>query len=1585
MLSLLALLCLTIAFIETEGGQNWLARQAVSRLSKDLQSRITIQKVRFSFFDKMNLQGVLIEDRKRDTLLYAGTVQVNITDWFFLKDKADLQYIGLKDAVIKLQRTVSIWNYAFLEDYFGSSGSSGKKESGLDFNLKKVVLENISFTSRDAWVGNDMYLRLASMNLDANDISLTRHVLIANSLTLKNPFFQQFSYNGRRPSKPKALSTSTVKKDLGLFWNPQNWLVSITKINIASGTYRNDKDGRTFSTKSFFDDRHIDFNQINGTIINARFQADTFSAHADLTTKERSGLIVQQLKTSLRFHPQLMDFSKLYLKTNRSILTDHLAMRFGSFSDLQDFIHSVRLDAHFDKTSLASDDIAFFAPQIKDWNRVFLLNGQVTGTVDALQGKGVNFRSGSTALTGNFSIDGLPDINSAYINVDANDLLTTYTDAATFIPTLRGVKMPNLRKLGAIRFRGTYTGFINDFVAYGTLQTALGSLKTDLNMKLPQNGEPVYSGSISTSSFQLGQFFNNSQLGIVDFHGNVKGKSFNWSKLDLTLNGTIHRIRYDNYTYQNITAKGRLNNKSFDGDFTIKDPNADLKLSGLITFDGSQPTFKVVADITKANLQALQLTKENLSLSGQFNLNFSGASFSNFLGTASISNAILLQDDKRLSFDSLVVSSNYLNGVRSFRAKSNEFDASVIGQFDLKSLPDAFTLFLNRYYPTYIRPPRQNIPNQSFTFDITTGAVEDYLKLVDKRLSGFNNSHVSGSLNVAANSLVLDADVPQFGYQQYRFSDVKLKADGNFDRLLVDGSVNNAVISDSVYFPQTSFTIQAKNDVSDIKINTTANQTINQANLSAQVKTFADGASILFNPSAFVLNGKTWTIEQGGELDFRRNSLPTGQVVLRESNQEVRLSTRPSDIGSWTDLHIALQNLNLGDIAPFLTKKQQIEGLLNGEIVVEDPQTRMRITSDLSTEQLRLNGDSIGQVKASIAYDKVSGALKGTGSNLDPEHQIKFDFDLDLDDSANVHKDLITIQPVNYPVKYLENFIGTLFTDLQGFVTGKLAISGEGANREFIGKARLHDAGLKVAFTQVFYRIDDTEIELQPDRINFGAMKLRDKDGKTATVKGSIFHSGFQNMRFDIAAEVDGEPMELLNTTYNDNQTFYGTAKGTGSFQLRGPQDAMEMYIEARPSETENSYITLPPSRSRETGIANFMVERKYGREMTSDDLKGSSSNINYVVNITANRMLNMEVVLDELTGDVIKGRGSGNLVIQSGTNEPLSIRGRYDIEEGSYLFTFQSFFKKPFVLRPGANNYIEWTGDPYAAKIKFEALYTAESVSFAPLINSLALTGTSSERIKRQRGDVNVVAVLTGELFSPTFSFKLDFPTNSPVYSDPSFAYGLQQIESNTNEINRQVTYLIVFNSFAPYQAGGQQSSYLNEFAYSTISGLFFGEVNKRLNQLLSKVLGNNQLTFNFTGSLYNANLIDQSAKGFKINQSTVTASVSAPLIKERVQITFGSSFDVPLPGASVQQTLQIFPDVSVDWLINESGSIRATFFYSQTPDLLLSSSSGSITNLVKNQRAGAKISYRKEFNSLSDFFRRKKAKVQNSTSVKP
>ena len=71
--------------LQTELVQNFLITKVTARLSKDLHTEVRIQHVSFAFFDKMDLDGALIRDQNKDTLLYAGSMKLRITDWFFLQ------------------------------------------------------------------------------------------------------------------------------------------------------------------------------------------------------------------------------------------------------------------------------------------------------------------------------------------------------------------------------------------------------------------------------------------------------------------------------------------------------------------------------------------------------------------------------------------------------------------------------------------------------------------------------------------------------------------------------------------------------------------------------------------------------------------------------------------------------------------------------------------------------------------------------------------------------------------------------------------------------------------------------------------------------------------------------------------------------------------------------------------------------------------------------------------------------------------------------------------------------------------------------------------------------------------------------------------------------------------------------------------------------------------------------------------------------------------------------------------------------------------------------------------------------------
>ena len=838
--------------------QTWLVSQVAESFSKKLNTKVSIKKIDISFFNKLLLRDLLIEDQSKDTLVFAGTAKLSITDWFIFKDKAEIKYLGLDDAIVKMNRTDSVWNYQFLIDYFDTP-STGKTKKQIEFNLKEAHFKNINFIKNDAWIGQNMQVSLKALDLSMQGVDYKNKSIAINNLTLDQPKFSQSDYIGKRPPQSDLSSILNKIPVVSAFkWNNSGWTISVGKIAVKDGRFLNDKETPEPAIAAHFDGLHIDFSSINGSINNLIMQNDTLRGFVNLSAKERSGLIVKELSSNMKFTPDIMEFSNLVLATNKSRLTDYYSMSFKSFNkDMRKFISDVTLKANFKNSYLHSDDLAFFAPPLKAWNREFKLNGEAQGTIENFSIKKMIVETGGAYVDGDLAMRGLPNIKSTFIDFTSRSLRSSYTELSHIIPQLKKINTPDIKALGNINFSGNFTGFLDDFVTYGTLRSNLGTIKADLNMKLPEGGIPAYSGVLSSEKFNIGKFLKNNSLGLISLNGTVDGKGFDIKTINTNFKGTVHSIDFANKNFTNIDITGDFTKKKFNGHFNIDDPKLKINdLDGMLDFSGEDMIINAVADVEYADLKQLGISKNNIGLKGSLNVNFEGNNIDDFLGTASIYNAALQTDATTLMVDSLILSSLKINDKKILRLHSSELDAEIEGNFSIVDLPNSFKFFLSRYYPAYIGKPTYAVSNQDFIFNVRTKNIDKFLPLLDSRIDGLNNSTISGSLNLIKSELVLHANVPTFSYEKKEFSNIILNAEGNIDTLKADFAIDNIRISDSLSFPDTRINISANNNLSFINIKTSAAKTLNDAELNVSILTMNDGVKINFFPSSFIINGK---------------------------------------------------------------------------------------------------------------------------------------------------------------------------------------------------------------------------------------------------------------------------------------------------------------------------------------------------------------------------------------------------------------------------------------------------------------------------------------------------------------------------------------------------------------------------------------------------------------------------------------------------------------------------------------------------------------------------------------------------------
>jgi len=80
-----------------------------------------------------------------------------------------------------------------------------------------------------------------------------------------------------------------------------------------------------------------------------------------------------------------------------------------------------------------------------------------------------------------------------------------------------------LNRLGQLSYVGKFSGYLSDFVTYGTLSSALGSLDFDIWMKPGKAIKSEFKGKASATNFKLGQLIGEKLIGDLTFLSSISG------------------------------------------------------------------------------------------------------------------------------------------------------------------------------------------------------------------------------------------------------------------------------------------------------------------------------------------------------------------------------------------------------------------------------------------------------------------------------------------------------------------------------------------------------------------------------------------------------------------------------------------------------------------------------------------------------------------------------------------------------------------------------------------------------------------------------------------------------------------------------------------------------------------------------------------------------------------------------------------------------------------------------------------------------------------------------------------------------
>ncbi|MFT6959742.1 MAG: hypothetical protein ACJA17_000836 [Polaribacter sp.] len=1408
------------------------------------------------------------------------------------------------------------------------------KKYGTDLNIGKInasflgsiVLKDVQI--RDHHKDTLIFVKKLSTSLLSAKKVLDGTLLFDN-ITLEQGYYHMKTYKGETTNN-MAFFVNSFRKDTAkdpldapFILKADNVLVQNLDFKLSN---ENTKKEVVFSATNIF-----------GNIQKIAIVGSEFSTNArGLYFTTNQGVQVTNLTTNYRFTKSAMNFDKTTLETKNSHVVGDVLFRYQK-EGLADFNDQVIIEANFKRSTLSVLDLKKFYKEVNGNDKVSF-SGKIRGKLNDFNVNKLNLSTEEGILiNGDFSFKNALNTERGFVfNADLNNLTATYTALKNLLPNVLGKTLPSdFDKLGQFKMKGNVALTKLKINASLVVKSQIGTIISDLKMNnIDEIDTASYSGNIQLIHFNMGSFFNNPIFGKVSLKGTVKGSGFKLENVNTNFTGNISKLNIKGYSYQNIVVNGQYQNNKFDGDLVIDDANFKMKFKGLADLSSEVQKFDFKTAISYLNLKETKLfLRDSISIvKGKIVLDMEGNTFDDILGTAVFKDVLYTNKEKEYSFKEFTVRSSIKDSIKTLDVSSKDIAKGYIkGKFSFSEFPKVAQNALGSMYANY--KPYKVAPNQFLDFKFTV--YNQIVNMFFPKISIDDKTIIKGKINSDKDLFRLHFKTPRMEAYGTEVKVVSLRTDNK--NSLYNTSFTADQVNTSYYkISKLNLLSRTENDTLYFKSIFKGGDKKNEDfNLDFFYTFNPEGKSVLgFEKSSFSFKKNTWNINPDQKntdkiiFDLKTNEFNFSQFKLVSGIQKIKFSGSLKG----TNQKKLLADFTKVRLQSFLPKidSLSLEGELSGHLDFIQKKGIYTPKGSLIVKCFEVNdfeqGDLFLNIKGENSYEKYNVDVSIENKNVKSI-------------LATGALDFSSERPIIDLNVFLEEFKLNAFSplgkdvlsSLRGSATGDFTLKGFLSNPDMKGSLRLKNAGLKFPYLNVDYDFEaEPVITLLQQSFLFEDFKLLDTKSKTSGIlNGSISHSNFK--QWFLSLKIESNNLMVLDTKNEEEALYYGAAFIDGSADIFGLTDRLTIEFNAK---TMPGTVFVVPLRDIETvdsyNLIHFKSDqtkvKERQKEVALEALKGLTLNID--LEVTKDAVA--QVVIDEVYGSQLSGRGSGNLQIEINTRGKFNMFGDYVVDSGVYDFKYGGFVNKPFVIQKGGT--VSWNGNPEDANLDVTAIYKAK-----------ANPGVLLENFNSNRNiEVDLVTKISGGLFNSKQELDIQL-TNV----DPTIASELEFIlnDNNVNEKTTQFISLLAFGNFInPDRVNFDANATITNTASSAISSAF--------SSLLNSPDSKFQLGVDYQQGQSN-NDLDRLNTDNQVDVSVSTQVSENIVINGKVGVPVGT-----------QTQSSVVGEVKIEVLLNKEGNFRGVIFNRQNEIQYTSEDQG--------YTQGIGLSYQVNFNTLSGLFKK-------------
>ncbi len=1284
----------------------------------------------------------------------------------------------------------------------------------------------------------------------------------------------------------------------------------------------------------------------------------------ELTTRERSGFEIASLRGEFNLAVGEISFTETTLESRYSYLhLPRLRLCAPSWAEYKSFIQDVTIEAEITGSTLYSDDVSYFAPALRNWGIAITdldMNGM--GQVDDLSldiSRSV-IEQGS-ALAVSLHVSGLPDIKKSYFCAQIHECITTPSDIDKIYYAVSGKRFAEsvaskIDKLGELRYSGGFDGTTQDFIANFDATSALGVVKSTIQMdNLGAEGH-IISGDVVTTDFNVGLLFDTEHIGLISLETNIES-DIKRVKESAIAYGNISHLELRGQDIYDVEFHGEIEQGDLMAEVRSKNRGLDFELSAIVDMGEQDRGHELILWLNDIDLNRLGVNqRDSISqLSAKIEASLQGHTIEDLVGEITMHEGAYAFGDKRLASQNITLymqneqeskyfelSSEYADLIyRSTDSyhKSWEYLRSSMGDF----MP---ALYCNAEYRRASSLEREDNDGSLDNNSIVSLEIKDIELLSEAFVKGLHIAHGSRAdlmFNATKRDMSLSVRSQYIELNSTLALDVNLDIANSADSLALSGSIEEMLVG-MRQFDALSLRGGARDNIVRVEAGYSDAKGSSSANISAVSEVSYSPksgrqANIQLLPSQISQESEVWDIGARNIL-ITKDGLDIDHFRIRNTEQELLVDGLVSRSERDT-LRVNMRNFDLSVLSS-VTKAigYDVEGHTSGEVVASSALYNMRVEANVLIDSASMNSIPAPPLMLLAQWDTSRNRADISLSNRVKQDTLIRGYYIpsEVRYFAQVDIDSLNLGLLDAPLK------GVL-TNTSGYVHTRLRLNGLRRDAELAGYIDVNDLSTRVGYTNVTYRLPKARIDVQANELKCQDVPIYDTLGGSGRLNLNLSLMHLSNISYSVGLSV--ENILALNTTPRDSDLFYGGVFTTGYIDIRGNRLGVDMDIRA--TTTRGSEFFLPLSNKSNISTAEFIkfvspqsvvdttdvrLRRRLQFEAQQQRKRRERSNnlnINMALNITPEA--NFQLVIDPTVGDVIRGRGEGQLNLRINPKDNIfEMYGDYTITEGSYLFTLRNIINKRFVISPGST--IQWSGNPLDANLNIEAVYKLKA-SLQPLIQDESTRAVP----------VDCSIILSGQLLRPDVSFDISLPS-----ADPEQEAVINNLLNDQETISRQFFYLMLANSFISEAASGSGA----EFGVNTTAATGFELLTNQLSNWLSSS---------------NYNVIIRYRPESELAGDEFDLGISHSLINNRLLVEIEGNYtnDTSTVEEGEDPTSNFAGEAYITWLIDSSGALRLRGF-TQTID--------RFDENQGLQETGIGVYYRESFNNFRDLQQRVKAR---------